>query len=215
MNKKTRRILSGASTAALLTSAAAQVVAQEVNLDVAAEAVQAVEYDKVAGVKGEFTFDQDVVTPADEVFSLFGSVVTGLCAKPDFALGEGSTLVNVGGDFIESYTVDLKEKVSQVRTLLCSCATAAATVNAKITGVLLKDVLELAKLDERVNTIAVKGADGYTAKLPLRYALDKDAMFVYQVGGKDVPSGNQFWVPETVAKYFTRNVMDIELTAEA
>ena len=215
MNKKTRRILSGASTAALLTSAAAQVVAQEVNLDVAAEAVQAVEYDKVAGVKGEFTFDQDVVTPADEVFSLFGSVVTGLCAKPDFALGEGSTLVNVGGDFIESYTVDLKERVSQVRTLLCSCATAAATVNAKITGVLLKDVLELAKLDERVNTIAVKGADGYTAKLPLRYALDKDAMFVYQVGGKDVPSGNQFWVPETVAKYFTRNVMEIELTAEA
>ena len=215
MNKKTRRILSGASTAALLTSAAAQVVAQEVNLDVAAEAVQAVEYDKVAGVKGEFTFDQDVVTPADEVFSLFGSVVTGLCAKPDFALGEGSTLVNVGGDFIESYTVDLKEKVSQVRTLLCSCATAAATVNANITGVLLKDVLELAKLDERVNTIAVKGADGYTAKLPLRYALDKDAMFVYQVGGKDVPSGNQFWVPETVAKYFTRNVMEIELTAEA
>ena len=74
---------------------------------------------------------------------------------------------------------------------------------------LLKDVLELAKLDERVNTIAVKGADGYTAKLPLRYALDKDAMFVYQVGGKDVPSGNQFWVPETVAKYFTRNVMEI------
>lgn len=215
MNKKTKRILSGASTAALLTTAAAQVVAEEVPFAVAAEQTEAVAYSKVAGVKGTFTFDQNVVTPADEVFSLFGSVVTGLCAKPDFALGEGSTLLNVGGDFIESYTVDIKEKAAQVRTVLCSCATSAATANAQITGVLLRDVLELAKLDERVNTIAVKGADGYTAKLPLRYALDKDAMFVYQVGGKDIPSGKQFWVPETVAKYFTRNAMEIELTAEA
>ena len=215
MNKKMKRVLSGASTAALLTSAAAQVVAEEVNFDVTAEQAQAAEYSKVAGVKGQFSFDQNVVTPADEVFSLFGSVVTGLCAKPDFAIGEGDSLVNIGGDFIEGYTVDIKEKAAQVKTLLCSCATAAATANAQITGVLLKDVLELAKLDERVNTIAVKGADGYTAKLPLKYALDKEAMFVYQVGGKDIPSGKQFWVPETVAKYFTRNAVEIELTAEA
>lgn len=215
MNKKMKRVLSGASTAALLTSAAAQVVAEEVNFDVTAEQAQAAEYSKVANVAGKFEFDQNVVTPADEVFSLFGSVVTGLCAKPDFAIGEGDSLVNIGGDFIEGYTVDIKEKAAQVKTLLCSCATAAATANAQITGVLLKDVLELAKLDERVNTIAVKGADGYTAKLPLKYALDKEAMFVYQVGGKDIPSGKQFWVPETVAKYFTRNAVEIELTAEA
>ena len=215
MNKKMKRVLSGASTAALLTSAAAQVVAEEVNFDVTAEQAQAAEYSKVANVAGKFEFDQNVVTPADEVFSLFGSVVTGLCAKPDFAIGEGDSLVNIGGDFIEGYTVDIKEKAAQVKTLLCSCATAAATANAQITGVLLKDVLELAKLDERVNTIAVKGADGYTAKRPLKYALDKEAMFVYQVGGKDIPSGKQFWVPETVAKYFTRNAVEIELTAEA
>ena len=215
MNKKMKRVLSGASTAALLTSAAAQIVAEEVNFDVTAEQAQAAEYSKVANVAGKFEFDQNVVTPADEVFSLFGSVVTGLCAKPDFAIGEGDSLVNIGGDFIEGYTVDIKEKAAQVKTLLCSCATAAATANAQITGVLLKDVLELAKLDERVNTIAVKGADGYTAKLPLKYALDKEAMFVYQVGGKDIPSGKQFWVPETVAKYFTRNAVEIELTAEA
>lgn len=215
MNKKMKRVLSGASTAALLTSAAAQVVAEEVNFDVTAEQAQAAEYSKVANVAGKFEFDQNVVTPADEVFSLFGSVVTGLCAKPDFAIGEGDSLVNIGGDFIEGYTVDIKEKAAQVKTLLCSCATAAATANAQITGVLLKDVLELAKLDERVNTIAVKGTDGYTAKLPLKYALDKEAMFVYQVGGKDIPSGKQFWVPETVAKYFTRNAVEIELTAEA
>lgn len=215
MNKKMKRVLSGASTAALLTSAAAQVVAEEVNFDVTAEQAQAAEYSKVANVAGKFEFDQNVVTPADEVFSLFGSVVTGLCAKPEFAIGEGDSLVNIGGDFIEGYTVDIKEKAAQVKTLLCSCATAAATANAQITGVLLKDVLELAKLDERVNTIAVKGADGYTAKLPLKYALDKEAMFVYQVGGKDIPSGKQFWVPETVAKYFTRNAVEIELTAEA
>ena len=45
----------------------------------------AVDYDKVANVSGDFTFCQDVVTPADEVFNLFGTATTALCAKPGYA----------------------------------------------------------------------------------------------------------------------------------
>ena len=43
------------------------------------------DYDKVANVSGDFTFCQDVVTPADEVFNLFGTATTALCAKPGYA----------------------------------------------------------------------------------------------------------------------------------
>lgn len=216
MKKNTKKILSGATGAAMLLSGAATVAAAEVGYEVSANAAVR-EYAKIANVQGEMTFNQDTVTPADEVFNLFGTVVTGMCAKPDFAIGAGKTdyFINVGGKITKGYTVDLKEKTANTRTLLCSCATGAASANAQITGVLVKDVLELAKAAEDVNTIAFTSADGYTAKLPLKYVLEKEAMIAYQVGGKNIPTGAQLWVPETVAKYFTRNIVDVELLAEA
>ena len=216
MKKDMKRILSGAAGAAMLASGVAQTAMAETGYEVSMNEAS-VEYDKVANVQGAFTFDQDVLTPPDEVFNLFGTAVTGVCAKPDFAIGtdKADYYINVGGKITKAYTVDLREKPAKTSTMLCSCATAAATVNAKITGVRLADVLELAEMSADVNTITVRGSDGYGTKLPLRYALENDAMLVYQVGGKDIPTGTQLWVPRTVAKYFTRDVVDIELTAEA
>ena len=217
MKKDMKKVLSGAAGAAMLVSGAAQTAVAETGYDVAVKDASAVAFNKVANVEGAFAFDQDVVTPADEVFSIFGTVVTGMCAKPDFAIGTEKTdyYVNVGGKIAKAYTVDLKQKKAESRILLCSCATGAATANAQITGVRLSDVLQLAEMDKDVNTVTVRTADGYGLKLPLQYALDKEAMIVYQVGGRDIPSGTPFWVPETDAKYFTRDVVDIELTAEA
>ena len=44
-------------------------------------------------------------------------------------------------------------------------------------------------------------------------------MLVYQVNGQELTSATdgssmQLWMPETVARYFTRNITDIELTRE-
>ena len=215
MKKDMKRILSGAAGAAMLASGAVQTAAAETGYDVTVNETGA-EYSKIANVQGTFSFDQDVLTPPDEVFNLFGTAVTGVCAKPDFIFGtqKADYYINVGGKITKAYTVDLRELPSKTSTMLCSCATAAATVNAKITGVRLADVLELAEMSADVNTVAVRGSDGYDTKLPLRYALDHDAMLVYKVGDADLPSGTQLWVPRTVAKYFTRDVVDIELLAE-
>ena len=215
MKKDRKRILSGAAGAVMLVSGAMQTAAAETGCDVTVNETGA-EYSKVANVQGTFSFDQDVLTPPDEVFNLFGTAVTGVCAKPDFIFGtqKADYYINVGGKITKAYTVDLRELPSKTSTMLCSCATAAATVNAKITGVRLADVLELAEMSEDVNTVAVRGSDGYDTKLPLQYALDHDAMLVYKVGDADLPSGTQLWVPRTVAKYFTRDVVDIELLAE-
>lgn len=90
--------------------------------------------------------------------------------------------------------------------------------NAQVTGVRVADILELAGVEEGANTITFRGDEGYGLPLPLDYVLEKDALLVWQIGGQDLPDSQgaplQVWMPDTVAKYFTRRVMEIELTAE-
>ena len=98
MKKDMKRILSGAAGAAMLASGAVQTAAAETGCDVTVNETGA-EYSKVADVQGTFSFDQDVLTPPDEVFNLFGTAVTGVCAKPDFIFGtqKADYYINVGG----------------------------------------------------------------------------------------------------------------------
>ena len=217
MKKSTKKILSTLAGSSVLVSGA--VAQAEVETPVAATEAQAAEYAKVANVEGEFAFNQNVLSPSDEIFSIFGTVLTGMCAKPAYELetGKADFYINVGGQVKKAYTVNLAElKNSEYSdTMLCSCATGAATANAQITGVSLENVLALADAEEGVNTVTFVGSDGYKASMPLKYALEKQAMVVYKVNGEKVPSGTQLWVPGTVAKYFVRDVVDVELTAEA
>ena len=217
MKKSTKKIVSALAGSSMLASGAVAQAAAQPSVTVAE--AQASELSKVANVEGEFIFNQDQLTPADEVFNLFGTALTGACAAPSFMTETAieTHYINVGGKMRKDYTVNLASMgdKEQTATMLCSCATGAASANARITGVKLEDVLSLAELSEDVNTVTVRGADGYGLSLPLQYALDHKAMFVYKLNGENLPCGTQFWVPETVAKYFTRNVVDIELTAEA
>lgn len=177
---------------------------------------QADSYDKVANVAGEFAYTQDTVTPSDEVFNLFGTAVTGLCAKPVDSTFEEPTAdyyVNVGGDIKKAYTVNLKdlEEQSQEKIVMCACGMGAATANVQTRSIDLADVITLTDVSDDANVLKVTGSDNYTATLPLRYALDNEAMIVYQINGEDMPCATQFWVPNTVAKYFVRDVVDIEV----
>ena len=172
----------------------------------------------VKNVQGAFSFDQDQLTPADEAFNLFGTVLTGMCAKPAFALENDRSdfYVNVGGQIKKSYSVSLRSlaEKEQTTTMLCSCATGPASANVRATGVPVSDILQLTEDAKEVNAISFVSSDGYSQKLPLSYVLEKKAMIVYQVNGERVPSGTQLYIPETVAKYFTRDVVDIELSKE-
>ena len=82
----------------------------------------------------------------------------------------------------------------------------------------LASVVGMADLEDGVNTVTAYGADGYGEPLPLQYALDKNALLVYQVNGEELKTSEgsslQLWMPETVARYFTRNIASIELTRE-
>ena len=103
--KKKCRAISTLMGAAVLVSAPAQQIAA-----VAEETAQTESFDRIANVQGEFSYNQNVMTPPDEVFSLFGTAATGICATPSFALGNADTqniYVNIRGTMKKAATISL------------------------------------------------------------------------------------------------------------
>lgn len=181
----------------------------------------AVDYSKIANVSGTFSFTQDTLTPADEVFNLFGTAVTSMCAKPGYAFDKVSHedyYLNVGGLVDKVHTISLAELENmdekQQQNMRCSCGMSPALSMANVTGVKVSDMIEMAGVSPEANTITFKDKDGYGMPLPLSYVLEKEAMLVYQIDDQKLPEGErlQVWIPDTVAKYFTRAVTDIELS---
>ena len=180
----------------------------------------------VPDAQGTFSFNQEGVTPNDELFNVFGAALTSMCSKPatEFADVEGGVAnfyVNVGGNIKKNFTIDVRDladDASQETMMACSCATGSPFGQAAVMGVPLSAVVEMADLEDGVNTITAYGADGFGQPLPLRYALEKNALLVYQVNGQELRSeagsSLQLWMPETVANYFTRNIVEIQLTRE-
>lgn len=182
-------------------------------------------YVKVANVEGEFAFNQESITPNDELFNVFGAAVTSMCSKPAVELsseeGVANYYINIGGNIKKNFTVDLSKLSddAEERLMACSCATGSPFGQAMVLGVPLTSVIEMAELEDGVNTITAYGADGYGRPLPLRYVAEKRAMLVYQVNGDEITTASasssaQLWIPETVAQYFTRDIVSIELTRE-
>lgn len=222
--KNMKRALSMLTGAASLSAMASGAVAEEQSVAVTVEAAEQVTYAKIANIQGEFTFEQNIVTPADKIFSLFGTAATAMCAKPGFAFEEpdiANYYINIGGDMAKMSTISLaalKESGEETRILKCSCAMGGAIANTQVTGVPLASVLKLVDMDESINTVTVKSADGYGMPMPLNVAIENNAMLVYKIGGEDIPASQgaplQLWMPQATARYFTRGVAEIELTHE-
>ena len=92
-------------------------------------------------------------------------------------------------------------------------------VNADVSGVSLAALIERARPAANANTVTLTSADGYTMSLPLDYVMQRRAIIASAINGEDLGASvggtNQVWLDGTAAKYFTRNVVSIEVTAEA
>lgn len=221
MKKHAKKLIAGvAGASTLLTAVAAQA-------ETAVPALQAREeetYAKIANVTGEFHFHQDELTPSDEVFSLFGTAATAACAKPGFAfdgITEETYYVNVKGAVKKAFTLNLeqiKAREAEEKIMKCSCTSGMALATAQVTGTKVSDILQMVGIEEGANTVTFRSADGYGKALPLQYVMDKEALLVYKIGDTDLTAENggqlQVWMPDTVAKYFTRQVTEIEVTKE-
>lgn len=222
MKKNLKKALAGALSMTAVVAQPAMAVAAEAPAAIAAlEAREEESFTSVENVQGEFHFHQDVLTPADEVFNLFGTVATAACAKPGFAMDEVTEedyYVNVKGTIKKAYSLNLeqiKAKESRQETMKCSCVSGMALATTSVTGVPISSLLQMADLEDGTNIITFKSAEGYGLSMPLQYVLDKDALLVYRIGETELDAENggylQVWMPDTVAKYFTRQVTEIEL----
>ena len=101
MAKKMKRILAGAS-GLMMAAGAVTAVAEEVETGYAIAQNEEKTYDAVENVAGAFRFEQNVMSPSDNVFSLFGTAATAACAAPSFVFENTEEklvnyYLNVGG----------------------------------------------------------------------------------------------------------------------
>jgi DMSO/TMAO reductase YedYZ molybdopterin-dependent catalytic subunit len=220
MAKKMNRILAGAS-GLMMAAGAMTAVAENVETGYAITQNEEKTYDAVENVAGAFRFEQNVMSPSDNVFSLFGTAATAACAAPSFAFENTEEklvnyYLNVGGKMERSFQLTMKQLMENGKDdiLKCSCAMSPSIVNVQVTGMPLENVVQMADLEDDVNAVIVKGSDGYSVSMSLAKAIEKNAMLVYKVGGEGLKPENggpvQLWMPGAAANYFTRQVTDIE-----
>ena len=129
-------------------------------------------YTRIANVQGAFEFNQKGTTPNDELFNVFGTAILSMCSKPaqelvDAGEGQANFFVNVSGDIQKTFSVDVSELDDEQGVLMgCSCMTGSPFGQAYVVGVPLASVVEMADLEEGVNTVTAYGADGFGQPLP-------------------------------------------------
>ena len=181
----------------------------------------------VPRVQGEFSYNQTTLTPNSRIAQVFQKAANALCqascemtvtAPEDWA-------ISVSGDVENAYTATLGQLAAedeQTTIMGCACAgnTAggAAVINAEVTGVPMPTIIERAPPKAGVNPVPLVSEDGYRMSLPLDYVMARRALVVSEINGEGLSSSvggtNQLWIDAAAAKYFTRNVVAIELTAQ-
>ena len=187
---------------------------------------------RVAEVQGTFSFTQTDVTPNAAIArNLYGASHV-LCGATDVETAAVATIedaqawqISVGGDVENAFTAsvgDLAQSGAAQTIMGCTCvgnpADGLASVNAQVTGVTLRSIIEAAAPVEGANTITFTSADGYSVSLPLSYVEQRYALVVYGIGDQAMYEvagcANRLWLGSTAARYFSQDVVAIEITAE-
>lgn len=194
---------------------------------------------RVNNVQGAFAFSQGTVDDTATIAKAFAKAPSYLCGGEaaqmegfDSSATQGALeqAVSVGslrvtGEVQQSFTAsleDLAAENSHTVVMGCACggnpADGRTSVTASVTGVLLRDVLQKAQVNDGVNTIVFTSIDGYEVALPLTYVAQRCSMIVYAVNGESVQNtmggSNQLWLGSTSARYFARDIVSIELRTQ-
>ena len=146
-------------------------------------------------------------------------------AAAEGAVDYGAWTVSVGGDVANALSAtvgELAEDCPFQQVMGCSCAgnpsNGRASGNALVTGVSLRDLIDLVQPEDGVNAVTFVSSDGYRVSLPLSYVKQRACVLVVEVNGEAMGDAlgvaNQVWLGSTSARYFAQNVVEILLTAE-
>lgn len=113
---------------------------------------------------------------------------------------------------------DVRQLVAYERKITLHCVEGwDATILWK--GVLLKDVMDLAGIKTKANTVIFHSVDGYTTSLPLDTILSKELIMAYGANGLDLPPqlGFPFIVvaEDKLGYKWARWVSEIELSDDS
>lgn len=181
---------------------------------------------EVPNVQGRFSFSQEQVTPVGEIAKNLGNASRHLCganAMEETDIDAADWTISVYGEVKNPYEMTVAELQEDpaVQSVLMGCSCAAnpvdgrASVNAEVTGVAVKTLVDKASVREGVNTIVFSSSDGYEVALPLQYVIQRYCPIVFDVNGSPIAESvggtNQLWLGSTSAKYFARNIVSIQL----
>ncbi|MEG0620677.1 MAG: molybdopterin-dependent oxidoreductase, partial [Raoultibacter sp.] len=168
------------------------------------------------------------ITPNERIAQVFQRATNALCnASTELTVTANAAdwKFSVGGDVANAYTATLGElAVDDEQTTLMGCACASngaggpAVINAEVTGIPLASIIEKAAPAATVNTVTLVSEDGYRMAVPLDFVMARKALVSYQINQDPLTASvggtNQLWIDSVAAKYFSRNIVSVELTAE-
>lgn len=187
---------------------------------------------RLAAVEGTFSFTQTAVTPNSAIARNLYDASRVLCGASEVETSSVASIeeaeawmISVGGDVENSFTAsvsDLAQSGAAHTIMGCTCVgnpvDGLASINAQVTGVTLRSIIETASPVEGANTITFTSADGYSVSLPLSYVEQRYSLIVYGIGDQAMYEvggcANQLWLGSTAARYFSQDVVSIEITAE-
>ena len=179
-------------------------------------------------VYGEFSYDQQTLTPNSVIRSTFRGATATLCgATTDLVVDNPlGWKISVTGDVEQAFSLPVDELASgdSVRQVMtCTCggnpADGRASITAEVKGIPVPYLLERAETLPGANTLTFVSSDGTEVSMPLGYVVGRHAVISYQVNGEDlsasVGGNNQLWMTRTPANYFVRDVVEIRVSTEA
>ena len=179
-------------------------------------------------VYGEFSYDQQTLTPNSVIRSTFRGATATLCgATTDLVVDNPlGWKISVTGDVERAFSLPVDELASEdsVRQVMtCTCggnpADGRASITAEVKGIPVPYLLERAETLPGANTLTFVSSDGTEVSMPLGYVVGRHAVISYQVNGEDlsasVGGNNQLWMTRTPANYFVRDVVEIRVSTEA
>ena len=188
----------------------------------------------VKNVEGEFTFDQEYLTPVEDIFWYWGNG-TNRGYQPNYSSYEedpdqfDNWEMTITGAVAEPVTLNLKqlaEENSVTKTMKLSCQVnqigGALCANVEVTGIPLTYIFEKAQINEDANAVMFVGDDLWTgAYTPLDfiYNYGSESLLVYKVNGQyllpELGYPCQVWYPASGAGGFTKRVKEIRMAAGA
>ena len=154
----------------------------------------------VENVQGEFSFDQDMTIPAENVFYFnwlcydqdyvrYAAELAGVEADPSIF---DSWPISVSGAVENEFTMTLGELIAEApvveTTMLMHCTInptgGPLLANCKIKGVPLSWLLEKAGLKKTATTLLPTAIDGFTIPVHLSHLEESEAYLVYEIDGK-------------------------------